>query len=391
MKRCFAIVLTLTIIFSFVACDSEGTKADQTCGSCGKNISATAFFCEHCGASVTDQTNKDKTPAPTPTHEEVVYSGNLEFYAALPDKSVCDGKIIEVTGEYTDKLVGIYYIGELDDFFVAVSFEEGEDAVSQFVEGDIITVRGECIKTKDDALALNFCELISVTKSEPTPTPTPAPTPTPTPKPTSTPTPTPTPVALAENEVMLPLSSSDIKYNYDNYKDAVTELKALGFTDIKTQVVYDLDASRWDSLKIEEIETISIAGQTYFKANTIFKKDASVVITYHALAADNPDIPKYSVSQLVADIESNALRAKETYQWKVVEITGVVGYIDSSGDFQLFPADNKWSYYRVVCDIQSSHKERVAKMSIGDVITVKGKIYLVGDIMGYAMEVYEIP
>ena len=29
-------------------------------------------------------------------------------------------------------------------------------------------------------------------------------------------------------------------------------------------------------------------------------------------------------------------------------------------------------------------------MSIGDVITVKGKIWTVGDILGYSMDVYEI-
>lgn len=99
--------------------------------------------------------------------EEVVYTGDLAFYAALPDKSVCEDKIIEVTDEYTEKFVGLYYIGEIgDDFYIAFSFEEKTDEVNQLAEGDIITIRGTCFDSDDDNLLLNHGELISVTKSE---------------------------------------------------------------------------------------------------------------------------------------------------------------------------------------------------------------------------------
>lgn len=48
MKNVLAIILSIIMSFSFVACG----KAEKYCSSCGEGISKNVAFCEHCGASV---------------------------------------------------------------------------------------------------------------------------------------------------------------------------------------------------------------------------------------------------------------------------------------------------------------------------------------------------
>ena len=44
---------------------------------------------------------------------------------------------------------------------------------------------------------------------------------------------------IGENEVMIHSSMADYKHN--NYKDVEEELKKLGFTNIKTKILYDIE------------------------------------------------------------------------------------------------------------------------------------------------------
>ena len=141
----------------------------------------------------TSEPEPSSTPTSTPT-AEVAYSGDLAFYAALPDKSVCEDKIIEVTGEYTDKIVFRYYIGDiLGDYHISFTFKERTDAVKQLKKGDIITIRGRCYFSGDEDAQLDDCELISVRKpvpsSDPVTSPSATPTPSNDPQPTDTQTP----------------------------------------------------------------------------------------------------------------------------------------------------------------------------------------------------------
>ncbi len=206
MKKTFiSIMLVLCCLFNLVGCGGD-TSADNPPVSSSTQVDSTD--------------NIKPTPVPTPTPStddseqstevvEVAYSGDLEFYAALPDKSVCKDKIIEVTGEYKDKFLFNYYIGEVgDDFYVVFSFDEKTDEAKQLEYGDIIIIRGRCFSTANNHLQLGDGVLLSVEKSdsstppaettpdpdtEPTTETTVDPTPTKTPEPSKTPEPTKTP------------------------------------------------------------------------------------------------------------------------------------------------------------------------------------------------------
>lgn len=100
----------------------------------------------------------------------------------------------------------------------------------------------------------------------------------------------------------------------------------------------------------------------------------------------------YSVSQMMKDLDSNALNAENTYKDQYVEITGVLSNIDSSGKYiGLMPDDNEFAIIGVQCYIMNDEqKNQVVKMSRGDTITLRGKVTMVGEVMGYGLDIDEI-
>ena len=88
---------------------------------------------------------------------------------------------------------------------------------------------------------------------------------------------------IGENEVMIHSSMADYKHN--NYKDVEEELKKLGFTNIKTKILYDIELG-WTNEG--ETESVSINGKDDFKRGDIFADSDEVIITYHMKAEDDP-------------------------------------------------------------------------------------------------------
>lgn len=100
----------------------------------------------------------------------------------------------------------------------------------------------------------------------------------------------------------------------------------------------------------------------------------------------------YTVSQMMNDLDSNALKAEETYKDQYVEITGRLDVIDSSGKYiSLYPEDNEWAFVGVQCNIKNDEqKQKVMEMSKGDIVTLKGKVKSVGEVLGYTLDIDEI-
>ena len=107
-----------------------------------------------------------------------------------------------------------------------------------------------------------------------------------------------------------------------------------------------------------------------------------------------PDISytAYTVSQLMDDLDSNALKAAETYKDQYVELTGRLNVIDSSGKYiSIVPVDEEFAIIGVQCYIQTEEqKTTVTEMSMDDTVVVRGKITSVGEVMGYSLDIDEI-
>lgn len=86
-----------------------------------------------------------------------------------------------------------------------------------------------------------------------------------------------------EGEVKVPSSASSFKYK--NYQDVEKELTSAGFTNISTEIKYDI-VFGWTAEG--EVDSVSIDGKSNYTEDTIFKQGALVVITYHMKVEDDP-------------------------------------------------------------------------------------------------------
>lgn len=89
---------------------------------------------------------------------------------------------------------------------------------------------------------------------------------------------------------------------------------------------------------------------------------------------------------------NNALKASEQYEGQYMEVTGRLAVIDSDGKYiALYPQNNDFSIIGVQCYIKNeAQRTAVMELSVGDTVTVKGKITGVGEVLGYSLDIDEI-
>ncbi|MDD3002035.1 MAG: hypothetical protein PHF29_09810 [Candidatus Riflebacteria bacterium] len=99
----------------------------------------------------------------------------------------------------------------------------------------------------------------------------------------------------------------------------------------------------------------------------------------------------YEVGELLDDLNNNALKAESKYSEQYVELSGELSNIDSDGKYiSITPSDEEFAIIGVQCYLMSDEqKDKVMEMSKGDVITVRGKITSVGEVMGYSLDIDE--
>ena len=97
----------------------------------------------------------------------------------------------------------------------------------------------------------------------------------------------------------------------------------------------------------------------------------------------------YSVEQLMDDLRTNALKAESTYQDQYVELTGRLNVIDSDGDYlSIVPENDPFAILGVQCYLQTEEQlQQVLDMEIDQVITVRGQITSIGEVLGYQLNV----
>jgi RecJ-like exonuclease len=96
---------------------------------------------------------------------------------------------------------------------------------------------------------------------------------------------------------------------------------------------------------------------------------------------------------MLDDLESNALKAEKTYMNKYVEVVGKIVTFDSDGSYISIEPTNadEWNFDTVTCKIKNDAQlDFLLEKSVGDKVTVKGKITQVGEILGYTIKIEEI-
>lgn len=100
----------------------------------------------------------------------------------------------------------------------------------------------------------------------------------------------------------------------------------------------------------------------------------------------------YSVSELMDDLNTNAMNASDKYKGQYVELTGRLSTIDSDGNYiSLLPEDDQFAIIGVSCYFQSDEQRAAVKdATVGDTLVVKGKITDVGEVLGYSLNIDEV-
>lgn len=98
------------------------------------------------------------------------------------------------------------------------------------------------------------------------------------------------------------------------------------------------------------------------------------------------------VDTMMDDLQSNAMKAEDTYNDKYLEITGRLALIDSDGKYiSVFSQSDEFAILGVQCFIKDEDaKSKVMDMSIGDTVTLKVHIKEVGEVMAYVADIIEI-
>ncbi len=101
---------------------------------------------------------------------------------------------------------------------------------------------------------------------------------------------------------------------------------------------------------------------------------------------------EYDVSELMDDLEANALSASEKYKGQYVEITGRLSNIDAQGSYiDIVDSNDQFAFIGVQCYIKTDDvREMIKTLSKDSTITVKGKITDVGEVFGYSLNIEEI-
>ena len=212
-----------------------------------------------------------------------------------------------------------------------------------------------------------------------------------------------------DNEVKPPQQKSDLIGK--NYEEVVKAFENAGFTNIETEKIDDLIFG-WFT-KDGEVESVTIDGSSSFSTAKWYPKDAVVHISYHTYPegsqSENQQNPEpandpspdptpsieytpVSVAQMLEDLDSNALKAKESYKDQYLEITGKLNNIDASGKYiSLISSDSSFGLINVQCYVKSDYqKSQIAEMKTGDIVTLRGKCTSVGEVMGYSFNIDSI-
>ncbi|MDT4373988.1 hypothetical protein RO787_11590 [Blautia coccoides] len=139
----------------------------------------------------------------------------------------------------------------------------------------------------------------------------------------------------------------------------------------------------------------STMGDSDDKAKDATDKKEATTPTKEEETPKEPEEITYTtvdVATLMDALDANAMNASDTYKDQYLEITGKLNVIDSSGKYiSLTPADDEYAILGVQCYIKNEEqKSAVSGMTVGDIITLRGKCKDVGEIMGYALDIDSI-
>ena len=121
-------------------------------------------------------------------------------------------------------------------------------------------------------------------------------------------------------------------------------------------------------------------------------KGGNTVNTPAATTSPQIHYEQVNLQDMLDELDTNALRAEEKYKGKYIEITGEIRNFDSDGKYiSIAPCGEGILSERFMCYLTDSyHKAFLLEKNVGDVVTIKGKVSSIGEVIGYHVQIEEI-
>ena len=96
---------------------------------------------------------------------------------------------------------------------------------------------------------------------------------------------------------------------------------------------------------------------------------------------------------MLDDLKADAMKAKEKYENKYIEVKGKIKNFDSSGKYiSVEPTDaDEWNFDTAMCYIKDENQKTfLIEKNVGDIVTIKGKVSSIGEVLGYSIDIDEV-
>ena len=93
------------------------------------------------------------------------------------------------------------------------------------------------------------------------------------------------------------------------------------------------------------------------------------------------------------ELEGNAMKAEANYQNKYIEFQCKIQSFDSDGAYISVEPINadEWNFTTAMCYIKNdTQKEFLIQKNVDDIVTIKGKVKSIGEVMGYSIDIAEV-
>lgn len=126
-------------------------------------------------------------------------------------------------------------------------------------------------------------------------------------------------------------------------------------------------------------------------ADSTTKQTEAIASDSQKQESESIEYTSVSVNDMMDALNNNAMGASDKYKGKYLEITGKLTNIDAAGKYIDLMADGDFEIIGVQCYIKNDdQKAKIASMSKGDTVTLKGKCTDVGEVLGYSLDIDEI-
>lgn len=99
------------------------------------------------------------------------------------------------------------------------------------------------------------------------------------------------------------------------------------------------------------------------------------------------------LSVMLEELKTNAMKAEKNYQNKNIEFTAKIKNFDSDGAYITVEPVNadEWNFETAMCYMKNDEqKSYLIEKKAGDVITIKGKVKSIGEVLGYSIDIANV-